>query len=242
MQHNWLCLPSLSTHNAISSSPTHPLFPELQLRSVQPAGSSTADADGSKGGALTLQQCLTEHTKEEVLDAGNEVYCSRCKAHRGARKVVRFCRSRLPDVLVLSLKRFEFRDISGLGMSMGGMRGGAHREKIDAFVDFPIDGLDVGPFCHKVEQSEGGNPAISTDRSTVYDLFAVCNHYGRMGFGHYTAAARDWEAKGLSQEWYAYDDNDVSGPCTPAEIEAEVHSRNAYILFYRRRGSRSTLD
>jgi hypothetical protein len=34
----------------------------------------------------------------------------------------------------------------------------------------------------------------STDNRarTLYDLFAVCNHFGRMGFGHYTAYARDW--------------------------------------------------
>ena len=158
-----------------------------------------------------------------MLDAGNEVYCSACKEHKAARKIVKFCGKYLPKVLVLSLKRFEFRDVSGLT----GFNGAAHREKIDAFIDFPIDGLDLSPFCQSKVLS-----------STVYDLFAVCNHYGRMGFGHYTAAARDMEggATGkLSSEWFSYDDNDVTGPLSPEDIEAEVHSNNAYILFYRRR-------
>lgn len=87
-----------------------------------------------------------------------------------------------------------------------------------------------------------GTPASAGNSSPIYDLFAVCNHYGRMGFGHYTAAARDWEGAGLSSKWFAYDDNDVTGPCTPEEEEAEVHSRNAYILFYRQRGSPSTVE
>ena len=32
----------------------------------------------------------------------------------------------------------------------------------------------------------------NSNNDTVYDLFAVCNHYGRMGYGHYTAFGRDW--------------------------------------------------
>lgn len=172
------------------------------------------------------------------MEAGNEVYCPSCKEHRSARKVVRFCRAHLPPVLVLSLKRFEYRDVSGVM----GFHGAAHREKIDAFVDFPLDGLNLSAFC----QSEEGPllpPSTEIDiDDAVYDLFAVCNHYGRMGFGHYTAAARDWKEEGLSADWYSYDDDDVSGPCSAEEIEAEVHSRNAYILFYRRRGCPSIID
>lgn len=170
------------------------------------------------------------------MDAGNEVYCAKCKEHKAARKMVRFCREHLPPILVLSLKRFEFRDVSGVT----GLRGAAHREKIDSFVDFPIDGLDLAQFCQ--DATTDNNSDGSSNSSMIYDLFAVCNHYGRMGFGHYTAAARDWEGSGLSTQWFSYDDNDVSGPLTPSEIEAEVHSRNAYILFYRQRSCPSTLD
>jgi hypothetical protein len=44
-------------------------------------------------------------------------------------------------VLVLSLKRFEFREVTG------GFGGNVYRDKIDAFVDFPVNGLDLSPFC-----------------------------------------------------------------------------------------------
>jgi ubiquitin C-terminal hydrolase len=175
----------------------------------------------SPKGGITLGQCLQEHTKEEVLDGGNEVYCGVCKEHRQMRKIVKFCRPFLPRILILSLKRFEFRNVSGLT----GFRG-AHREKIETFVDFPLDHLDLAPFC----QAGLGE---STDGSCVYDLFAVCNHYGRMGFGHYTAAARDQGGGG--GEWHSFDDDEVSGPCSAEEVETKVHSKNAYILFYRQR-------
>jgi ubiquitin C-terminal hydrolase len=71
-----------------------------------------------------------------------------------------------------------------------------------------------------------------SDEST-YDLFAVCNHYGRMGFGHYTALARQWIGEGLSPDWYSFDD-DVVSRCTSI---TEVKSNAAYVLFYRKRAS-----
>jgi len=59
----------------------------------------------------------------------------------------------------------------------------------------------------------------------VYDLYAVSNHYGGYGGGHYTAYARDGEGA-----WHCYDDSHVS------RIEPDrVQSAAAYVLFYRRR-------
>lgn len=64
----------------------------------------------------------------------------------------------LPKILILSLKRFEYRDISGINGGSGGGMGGLgafgggvggmiHREKIDSFVDFPINGLNLKKYC-----------------------------------------------------------------------------------------------
>lgn len=119
----------------------------------------------------------------------------------------------------------------------------AHREKINNFIDFPIDELDLGPYCG----AEVPLDSSTTIGGTVYDLFAVCNHYGRMGFGHYTAVAREWNSisehhdkstvakvysgNSLSDVWYSYDDNTVS-ECTDI---SDIQNQSAYILFYRRR-------
>lgn len=64
---------------------------------------------------FTLYDCLEEHTKEEILDEGNEWYCNVCKEHKKAKKIVSFARNYLPSVLILTLKRFEFRNIGGYG-------------------------------------------------------------------------------------------------------------------------------
>lgn len=77
---------------------------------------------------------------------------------------------------------------------------GVHREKISSFVDFPLNGLDMSPYCKPLpappegEVVRGGSEeGGGVDERYLYDLVAVCNHYGRMGFGHYTAFAREWD-------------------------------------------------
>jgi len=67
----------------------------------------------------------------------------------------------------------------------------------------------------------------SEDPQPLYHLYAVSNHYGTLGGGHYTAFARNHRE--TEQQWFKFDDSSVS------EIEAaRVCSSAAYVLFYRR--------
>jgi len=73
--------------------------------------------------------------------------------------------------------------------------------------------------------------------SLIYDLFAVSNHYGSVGFGHYTAFGKNYQ----SQQWYNFDDSS----CTPVNGttgigKKEIVSNAAYSLFYRLRNSNET--
>ena len=40
-------------------------------------------------------------------------------------------------------------------------------------------------------------------QNLIYDCFAVSNHYGNSGGGHYTAYAQNY----LNNNWYDFDDN-----------------------------------
>ncbi|GMF14639.1 unnamed protein product [Phytophthora lilii] len=157
---------------------------------------------------ISLDDCFRNFVKPETLDQANLWYCSKCKEHRQARKTMEMWR--LPDVLVLSLKRFEYRNE-------------ILRDKLDVYVDFPLEGLDMSPYC--LEKS-------SDKEHLSYDLFAVSNHYGSMGFGHYTAFAKSWnDGDGeMYPGWYSFDDSLV----TPA-MPSQVKSNAAYILFYKRK-------
>ena len=66
----------------------------------------------------------------------------------------------------------------------------------------------------------------TTKKATVYDLYAVSEHSGGLGGGHYTATTLD-DNTGV---WYHYNDSVVSkadpgGLVTP----------QAYVLFYKRK-------
>lgn len=123
---------------------------------------------------VSLNECLDEFNKEEILSENDAWYCPRCKDHRRASK--KFELWKTPDILVMHLKRFSANR--------------NFRDKIDALVDFPVEGLDL---TRRVEAPEEG-------KSLVYDLFAVDNHYGGLGGGHYTAFAKNF----ITNEWHEY--------------------------------------
>ncbi|RAR01296.1 cysteine proteinase [Stemphylium lycopersici] len=149
---------------------------------------------------INLDECFTESSKSEVLSEENQWYCNRCKEMRRAEKTLEIWT--VPDILIIHLKRFS------------GHR--TFRDKIEDLVDFPVEGLDLSG---KVGYPEG--------KEVIYDLFAVDNHYGGLGGGHYTATAQNF----FDKQWYDYNDSIV----TRCDSGRKAVSRAAYLLFYRRR-------
>ena len=174
-----------------------------------------ARAKGAKK-TISLTDCLNEFTKEERLGEDDQWYCSACKEHKQATKKVELWK--VPDVLIFALKRFS--------------TGRYARDKIDDLVDFPFE-LDMQPFVEgdkvetKLAAAAGSGEA---GESLVYDLYAVDNHYGGLGGGHYTAYAKNHE----NGKWYDFDDSRVSEVHNPASVVTKA----GYLLFYRRRTSR----
>ena len=123
---------------------------------------------------VSLGDCLDEFGKVEILSENDAWYCPRCKEFRRASK--KFELWKAPDILVIHLKRFS----ASRGL----------RDKIDVLVDFPIEGLDLE---ERIGLKEEG-------KSAVYDLFAVDNHFGGLGGGHYTAMAKNF----VDGSWYDY--------------------------------------
>jgi hypothetical protein len=165
---------------------------------------------------VTLGQCFETFTKPERLDENNMWYCAQCKEHVRAMKTMELWR--LPNILVVHLKRFEYKHA---------MR----RDKLDTLVDFPLEGLDMSVHCALSSTSSFVDETVPAD----YDLFAVTNHFGRMGFGHYTAFARRWDESGISDNWDLFDDSNVRSVGDGMSQTASVVSPAAYVLFYRRR-------
>lgn len=66
---------------------------------------------------------------------------------------------------------------------------------------------------------------VDNHKSTEYELYAVSNHYGGLGGGHYTAYAKN------DGKWYEFNDSSVR-----AVSEDSLKGSGAYMLFYRRKG------
>ncbi|KAM0559638.1 hypothetical protein ACHAPJ_004162 [Fusarium lateritium] len=135
---------------------------------------------------ITLEECLDEFERAEILSEQDMWYCPRCKEHRRASKKFDLWKS--PDILVAHLKRFS--------------SSGYRRDKLDVMVDFPIEGLDL---TSRVIQKEDG-------KEEIYDLIAVDDHYGGLGGGHYTAYAKNF----VDGRWYNYNDSSVSPVADPS--------------------------
>ncbi|CZT06858.1 related to ubiquitin C-terminal hydrolase [Rhynchosporium graminicola] len=154
-----------------------------------------------KKNGIHLNDCLDEFGKEEILSEMDTWYCPRCKEHKRASK--KFELWKTPDILIMHLKRFS--------------SSGYRRDKVDVLVDFPIEGLDLSS---RVIETEDG-------KQELYDLFAVDDHWGGLGGGHYTAFAKNYE----DHEWYEYNDSHF----TKQKDLSRIVSSSAYLLFYRRR-------
>ncbi|XP_054627537.1 ubiquitin carboxyl-terminal hydrolase 19-like [Dunckerocampus dactyliophorus] len=169
-------------------------------------------SETARAGHFTLEQCLNLFTKPEVLAPEEAWYCPKCQQHREASKQLLLWR--LPNILIIQLKRFSFRNF-------------IWRDKINDMVDFPVRNLDLSKFC--IGQKD------EVQQPPIYDLYAVINHYGGMIGGHYTAYARlpsDKNSQRSDVGWRLFDDSTV----TMVE-ESQVVTRYAYVLFYRRRNS-----
>ena len=112
-----------------------------------------------------------------------------------------------PDYLIIHLKRFSHNRNTMFGT-----------RKINDFINFPTTGLDLNPYVQE---------GHTDDKSYLYDLYAVSNHFGSLSGGHYTAFCKN----PLYKKWFNFDDTDVSHA-----NEKDVVSKAAYVLFYKRRG------
>ncbi|XP_044879614.1 ubiquitin carboxyl-terminal hydrolase 19 isoform X3 [Mauremys mutica] len=185
------------------------LVESKELECVEDPGSAS---EAARAGHFTLGQCLNLFTKPEVLAPEEAWYCPKCKQHREASKQLMLWR--LPNVLIIQLKRFSFRSF-------------IWRDKINDMVEFPVRSLDLSKFCIGQKEEQQQQP--------MYDLYAVINHYGGMIGGHYTAYARlpsDKTSQRSDVGWRLFDDSTVT-----TVDESQVVTRYAYVLFYRRRNS-----
>jgi len=149
---------------------------------------------------ISIYDCLDAFKLEEQLEKENSWYCSQCKDHKEAFKKLDIYGA--PNILILQLKRFKIRS---------GFMGFQESRKNECLIDFPTNDLDLSSYI------------VGPNNNAKYDLFAISQHFGGLGGGHYKAACKS------EGEWYEFDDESVR------KIRSSVVNESAYMLFYRKK-------
>eukprot|EP00826_Nyctotherus_ovalis_P004688 TRINITY_DN11030_c0_g3_i1.p1 TRINITY_DN11030_c0_g3~~TRINITY_DN11030_c0_g3_i1.p1 ORF type:complete len:249 (+),score=41.52 TRINITY_DN11030_c0_g3_i1:671-1417(+) len=154
---------------------------------------------------LTLEECFNVFTSEEKIP---KYKCGHCNSEGTAN--LQLLITKLPDILIIHLKRFLYSD--------------NFTEKLDTLINFPLQKLNM----FKWFASAPADSEASKLPSTEYNLYAVTNHqsYTAAG-GHYTTFIKSAESEGA---WVECDDSDLKGVS-----EAGIVTKDAYLLFYRRK-------
>lgn len=151
----------------------------------------------SKKMPVKLEECFELFRVPEKLEKDNAWYCPSCQKHVLATKKLEIFK--VPPILIIHIKRFRVN--------------GHSKEKLYNPVIFPETGLDIR------------NWVIGNEETKIYDLYAVCNHFGNLAGGHYTATCFST----LNKKWFDFKDSQV------VATTDNNNSASAYVLFYRAR-------
>lgn len=184
----------------------------------------------------SIHEALAEVCEEQKMEGDNKVTCDNCKVKTNT--ILRTAISALPDMLVLSLKRFDldyttFETVKlnnrcefGESLNMkqytlqakeileasGGSGGNAEEEsksESGSMMDLEESETKDGP-------DEEDPLSVLPDEDYEYRLAGVLVHAGVAQGGHYYSFIKDR----TSAKWYRFDDEDVT-PFDPSSIEQE---------------------
>ena len=152
-----------------------------------------------------LHECFDKFSEKETID----LKCDSCEEKSQTCQIELW---RLPDILVVHLKRF-YNERNYLN-------------KIDSLIKFPIKNLNMSTLMLNSKKNSG-LCIKNSENNFLYDLFAVVNHNGSISSGHYTTYCLNEDEK-----WLFFDDDKTF--LLNKDIEEEIVSNKAYILFYKR--------
>jgi ubiquitin C-terminal hydrolase len=144
-----------------------------------------------------IYELFDHFSHPEYMSGENAWYNESTEQKQEINKVTTFWN--LPNILVICLKRF----------AADGKRKLAH------LVNFPLENLDLTKYV------KGYKP-----KQYKYDLYGVCNHFGGVQGGHYTAFV-----KHANGSWLHFNDTSVDKIMDISKIV----SPSAYCLFYRKK-------
>ncbi|CAF3682375.1 unnamed protein product [Rotaria sp. Silwood1] len=154
-----------------------------------------------------LKESLEQYVIGELLDGPNAYHCEKC--NKKVDTIKRTCFKKLPTVLAIQLKRFDYD---------------WEREtpiKFNDYFEFPRE-LDMEPYTVQGLAKAEGTSVIDENTSddqtstnsnsndgTCYKLVGIIVHMGQANGGHYYSFIQH-KNESNSSHWYKFDDIDVS--------------------------------
>lgn len=174
-----------------------------------------------------IDQSLAAFVEGEMLEGDNAYHCAQCDKKVNTLK--RVCLKKLPNHLMLVLKRFEF-DYDAMA-----------KVKVNDYCEFPMK-LNVEPYTQqglrKAEKAKKGEeenqdkekeqkdePVVEYPSSYFeYKLTGVVIHLGFADSGHYYSLIQDRELTEIPEDkrWYEFNDHQVSN-FDPKDIPSEAY-------------------
>ncbi|XP_067634379.1 probable ubiquitin carboxyl-terminal hydrolase FAF isoform X3 [Eurosta solidaginis] len=184
----------------------------------------------------SLTESLEQYVKGELLEGADAYHCDKCD-----KKVVtikRLCVRKLPPVLAIQLKRFEYDYERVCAI------------KFNDYFEFPRV-LDMEPYTvsglAKLEGEviEVGDNCQSNGETTKYELTGIVVHSGQASGGHYFSYILSKNPSTGKEQWYKFDDGEVSeckmhedeelkAQCFGGDYMGEIYDNNLKRMQYRR--------
>ncbi|XP_032578595.1 probable ubiquitin carboxyl-terminal hydrolase FAF isoform X4 [Drosophila sechellia] len=184
----------------------------------------------------SLTESLEQYVKGELLEGADAYHCDKCD-----KKVVtvkRLCVKKLPPVLAIQLKRFEYDYERVCAI------------KFNDYFEFPRI-LDMEPYTvsglAKLEGEvvEVGDNCQTNVETTKYELTGIVVHSGQASGGHYFSYILSKNPANGKCQWYKFDDGEVTEckmhedeemkvECFGGEYMGETYDNNLKRMQYRR--------
>lgn len=215
---------------------------------ASPKDSTTVKQDVGHRSTFTIQEMLDHFIKPEELLGNNQYFCDQCRANVDGERCVQI--SKLPNFLMLSLKRFSF-DVKS-----------QTKPKLLHVVHYPAEltfcsvgeNIKLEPLSSCVDEDvvmkdQGDEQSMDTSCSLhSYELCSVVVHSGHTcEAGHYYSYALDTRRKAevsTKPQWYCFNDENTYETSYDdfLEIEKSNATDTTYILIYMNRGINQTRE
>lgn len=178
-------------------------------------------------GKTDIHEALATMCEVEYMEGINKVFCDRCKENTDT--VLKTAISALPDILILSLKRFDLDYNTFETVKLNSRLSFAQTLNMKRYT---LEGVEA------VERAAGGPTPMDTsedgadisdvdplsslaDDEYEYKLAGVLVHAGVAQGGHYYSFIKDRSSQSeIEHQWYRFDDEDVT-PWDAASLEVE---------------------